>query len=1237
MATVVRRLLFSIVLAWLFSIPANADTLFGRSPEVPAVPNGITDVGTIILRLDNDRDGIDDDWERLYGLDPTNPLDSFLDHDGDGLQAVQEYQAGTNPLSPDTDNDGASDSEEIAFGTNPLDPASKPSSAIVSIAIVPSSFHMIINPIIVQTSRQLKVLATMEDGTITDISSSSRGTLYSSDNSSVASVTAEGLVIATLAEPQQSGSATITATNNGKTATASITVKRFSPAPVSELTGFATPLSDLDASGNRLYVAATTGGVYIVDISLPAAPVIINRVEGGDARDVKAAGSLLYVANGDNDMRIIDRQTLAVNEVPGTAGAIDLAVNSRYVFLACGSQGLKVVDRNTLQVFTPVESALQSDINNVDVNENYGIVKKGSNSLLVIDVRNVNQIISLSSYGPLVEPINDVLISGALAFIANDIEGIQILSIANPQQPVLLSTARLPDQSVPGGMLSTDLAVLGNFLFTADIFYANAVPILSIFDPAAPTVATVLDFGAFGGANGLGIDVDGEYIYLCTAIQTIQIGQYIKFNDTVGNAPTAEIISPPSGFSVLEGRSFTILVDAADDLAVESVEFLINDQVLSADPSYPYQRTYVVPLGDATSLTVGARAIDRGGNIGAAQSVPVNILEDHSPTISITSPSNGSSVKEGTPLSVSIDAIDDFAVAKVELYVNSVLHSSRTSPPYNFTYNVPFGTGGSAITLQARAIDNFNQVGISADVNVSVTDDLVPDVIITSPIQDAVLDVDEVLNIAVSASDDIAVASVDIFVDGNLVQHFSAAQPEYEVSYIVPSGTSAITVTANAYDNRNQQGTAVPVTVTVVDTPSNTGPISETDLSSSPNDLALNGNYAFIASETAGVVVVDISDLFSPVEISSIETPGNAQDIKIQGSYAYVADGSSGLQILDISSPQNLAIVGSINANTGFAVAISGTVAFVAGSSPSLCSVDITNPAAPSVLDCIDLFGTIYRAIDLSGNVAVIGRPPFFQGQGASIAAIDISDPSNLILMSNQQRASLDIATRDQYVFSAASSLDMYDFSQPQSPQLVRSIAASGLFSREVALSDNFALLGINEGIGIVDISNLSNAKLDRILRFESTDYFISTGLVVQGDFVFRTATTAFGGPGKLFIGRYRASEDTGGVAPLVTITSPASGSSAPEGSELTVSIDATDDIGVASVELLLNGADIATDVTAPYQIELNSAYWSTTNYNWRACDRLWRKRWISFRCVRYRNFVGCYSPECCNYIPCRW
>lgn len=72
--------------------------------------------------LDQDEDGLYDNWEVYYGLDPTDPSDASTDTDGDLLSAEEEFLVGTNPTNPDTSGDGLTDGEKYAYGLDPLDP-----------------------------------------------------------------------------------------------------------------------------------------------------------------------------------------------------------------------------------------------------------------------------------------------------------------------------------------------------------------------------------------------------------------------------------------------------------------------------------------------------------------------------------------------------------------------------------------------------------------------------------------------------------------------------------------------------------------------------------------------------------------------------------------------------------------------------------------------------------------------------------------------------------------------------------------------------------------------------------------------------------------------------------------------------------------------------------------------------------------------------------------------------------
>lgn len=71
--------------------------------------------------LDQDGDGLYDNWEVLFGLNPADPDDAVSDLDGDLLSAEDEYWLGSNPAQEDTDGDGIPDGIEFAYEMDPLD------------------------------------------------------------------------------------------------------------------------------------------------------------------------------------------------------------------------------------------------------------------------------------------------------------------------------------------------------------------------------------------------------------------------------------------------------------------------------------------------------------------------------------------------------------------------------------------------------------------------------------------------------------------------------------------------------------------------------------------------------------------------------------------------------------------------------------------------------------------------------------------------------------------------------------------------------------------------------------------------------------------------------------------------------------------------------------------------------------------------------------------------------------
>jgi Big-like domain-containing protein len=106
--------------------------------------------------------------------------------------------------------------------------------------------------------------------------------------------------------------------------------------------------------------------------------------------------------------------------------------------------------------------------------------------------------------------------------------------------------------------------------------------------------------------------------------------------------------------------------------------------------------------------------------------------ESTPPTATITSPSGGT-LFEGQTVRFAVDAADDGRIASVELRINGAVLATFTEPPYQKTFNVPFGA--SRLVFEARATDASGKSTASAPVALAVVPD--PLTTVSGVVQDA--------------------------------------------------------------------------------------------------------------------------------------------------------------------------------------------------------------------------------------------------------------------------------------------------------------------------------------------------------------------------------------------------------------------------------------------------------------------------------------------------------------------
>ncbi len=177
--------------------------------------------------------------------------------------------------------------------------------------------------------------------------------------------------------------------------------------------------------------------------------------------------------------------------------------------------------------------------------------------------------------------------------------------------------------------MPVDIAAYGNIAMTADISFGRAVPIVNISAPLQPISLGFWTLQSPGFSSSIAVDLAFGYLVI-PATSTLRILKYQNIVDTFGIPPKVSITSPVAGATLIQGQTITIAVNATDDVAVASVNFLVDGQTLFTTSAAPYQFQYTVP-GTATMLIFGATAVDFGNNVGAAQNVPLTLSPTREP------------------------------------------------------------------------------------------------------------------------------------------------------------------------------------------------------------------------------------------------------------------------------------------------------------------------------------------------------------------------------------------------------------------------------------------------------------------------------------------------------------------------------------------------------------------------------------------------------------------------------
>jgi hypothetical protein len=181
------------------------------------------------------------------------------------------------------------------------------------------------------------------------------------------------------------------------------------------------------------------------------------------------------------------------------------------------------------------------------------------------------------------------------------------------------------------------------------------------------------------------------------------------------------------------------------------------------------------------------------------------------PTASIVSPYTGATVSGTT--SVNVSASDNVGVSKVELYINGGLFATDTTGPYSFSWDTSTYANGT-YDIVANAYDTAGNTGESSHISVYVSNAIVPPSptdttppVVSFSVPASNSTIGKRATITVSATDNVGVAKIELYIDGALKSSISGSTTlTYNWNTVKVSPGNHMIV-AKAYDAAQNAGT----------------------------------------------------------------------------------------------------------------------------------------------------------------------------------------------------------------------------------------------------------------------------------------------------------------------------------------------------------------------------------------------------------------------------------------------
>lgn len=186
-------------------------------------------------------------------------------------------------------------------------------------------------------------------------------------------------------------------------------------------------------------------------------------------------------------------------------------------------------------------------------------------------------------------------------------------------------------------------------------------------------------------------------------------------NTTLNQAPTVTFNTPTANATFTIGQEITFSANASDpDGNLDKVNFKINDNFYKSVLTRPFQTTFIPETEGVYKIS--ALAIDKD-NERTEVSINITVVaKNEAPSITLTSPIDGSIYAVGDIIDLSANATDpDGNLDKVNFKINDDFYRTTFQHPFEDTFT-PNSAGTYKIAAKA-----FDKYGLATEVFVNIT------------------------------------------------------------------------------------------------------------------------------------------------------------------------------------------------------------------------------------------------------------------------------------------------------------------------------------------------------------------------------------------------------------------------------------------------------------------------------------------------------------------------------------